>query len=403
MVVGSNRLAFILPQDKKTKFQTLHYDILSKPQIDLKSLQRFAGKCTSLMVAIPGALLYTREVNNAISRAQKNGKLVDVEGELKEEIEQWCFLEEWEGYAPWRRECHIQVKMATDASTYAWARTVIEGTHKSEIRDYWPKDDNRPIHMKELDAVVSTLRTLSAVVKNARVDLSIDNKAVLHAWKGQGFKNISLSRALKSLFQVVAGLNIDLKMEYISSSMNPADAPSRKVSAQDAKLHETHWECLEDRWGPHTCDLMTLDSNAMLGSGGTPLRHFTPFPTPESAGTNIFCQDVQLEINPYVFPPIALIPAVLAYLKEKHVMNCTVVLPVTRLPPSWYTMVLHSKQDAFLMARKGDTGVLWYPSKRGWVLDRCSLQWDLWAFRLQPWENSSSQNNVCDSGNKHQI
>ena len=110
MVVDSNRLASILPQDKKTKFQTLHDDILSKPQIDLKSLQRFAGKCTSLMVAIPGALRYTREVNKAISRAQKNGKLVDVEGELKEEIERWCFLDEWEGYVPWRRECHIQVK-----------------------------------------------------------------------------------------------------------------------------------------------------------------------------------------------------------------------------------------------------------------------------------------------------
>ena len=85
MVVDSNRLAFILLHDKKTKFQALHDDILSKPQIDLKSLQCFAGKCTSLMVAIPGALLYTREVNNAISRAQKNGKLVDMEGELKDQ------------------------------------------------------------------------------------------------------------------------------------------------------------------------------------------------------------------------------------------------------------------------------------------------------------------------------
>ena len=161
---------------------------------------------------------------------------------------------------------------------------------------------------------------------------------------------------------------------------------------------------LEDRWGPHTCDLMAVDSNAMLGSGGMPLRHFTLFPTPESAGTNIFCQDVQLEINPYVFPPIAIIPAVLAYLKGKHVTNCTVVLLVTRVLPSWYTMVLHSKQDVLLLARKGDTRVLWYPTKRGWVLDQCGLQWDLWAFRLQPWEHSSSQNNVCDdSGNKHQI
>ena len=270
MVVDSNRLDFILPQDKKTKFQTLRDDILSKPQIDLKSLQRFAGKCTSLVVAIQGVLLYTREVNNAISRAQNNGKLVNVGGELKEEIEQRCFLDEWEGYAPWRRECHIQVKMATDASTYAWAGTVIEGTHKSKIRDYWPKDDNRPIHMNELDAMVSTLRALSTIVTNARVDLSIDNKTALHAWKGQDSKNISLSRALKSLFQVVTGLNIDLKMEYVSSSMNPADTPSRKVSVQDAKLHESYWECLEDRWGPILVTLWLWTPMLCLALGAHP-------------------------------------------------------------------------------------------------------------------------------------
>ena len=40
-------LAFVLPEDKKLKFKTLRESILSQDTVDLKTLQRFAGKTTS--------------------------------------------------------------------------------------------------------------------------------------------------------------------------------------------------------------------------------------------------------------------------------------------------------------------------------------------------------------------
>ena len=47
---------------------------------------------------------------------------------------------------------------------------------------------------------------------------------------------------------------------------------------------------------------------------GTPLRHFTPYPTPSLAGVNVFNQDFTrfdgVIINANVFPPISMMPPV---------------------------------------------------------------------------------------------
>ena len=58
----------------------------------------------------------------------------------------------------------------------------------------------------------------------------------------------------------------------------------------DSKLTDSLWEVVQKEFGrdDHTCDMMVLDSNAMLDCCGNQLLHFTPYPTPESAGVNVF-------------------------------------------------------------------------------------------------------------------
>lgn len=65
-------MAFILPDDKKTKFKLLREAILSQPEADLTMLQRFAGKTTSFSIAVPAARLHTRMVFRAIGSFAKN-------------------------------------------------------------------------------------------------------------------------------------------------------------------------------------------------------------------------------------------------------------------------------------------------------------------------------------------
>jgi hypothetical protein len=119
---------------------------------------------------------------------------------------------------------------------------------------------------------------------------------LIAAWQGQGSRSPQLNKILKSIFACTVRFNLDLKMQYIHTKENPADAPSRSISKQDATLAEDTWAVIERSFGPHTCDLMALDSNTMVGKDG-PLRHFTPYPTPLSSGINVFAQKVENELN----------------------------------------------------------------------------------------------------------
>ena len=53
-------------------------------------------------------------------------------------------------------------------------------------------------------------------------------------------------------------------------------------------LSEMAWSKVENCFGPHSVDLMSLDSNAMKYVDGEPLRHFTPWLTPHASGCECF-------------------------------------------------------------------------------------------------------------------
>jgi hypothetical protein len=117
--------------------------------VDLKTLQRFAGKCISLVLAVPAARLYSREVNRAISLASKNSKPMKIYEELRQEIEYWKFLDEWTGVVSWRKEKHFQIVLATDSSNFKWEAFMVNQGRIEEFGDFWDNNDTRPIHVKE--------------------------------------------------------------------------------------------------------------------------------------------------------------------------------------------------------------------------------------------------------------
>ena len=117
-IVDTVHECFKLPQEKKNA--TLREDILTKRKVSIKTLQRFVGKCVSFVLVIPGAKFYIRQCNAAISQSIISGTDISVEGELREEISYWKFLDSWEGILPWGNEKHLQVVLTTDASLYKW-------------------------------------------------------------------------------------------------------------------------------------------------------------------------------------------------------------------------------------------------------------------------------------------
>jgi hypothetical protein len=91
----------------------------------------------------------------------------------------------------------------------------------------------------------------------------------------------------------------------IPSKENLADEPSRQLNKSDATLHTGIWHKIQEQFGGgtgNTIDLMSVDSNTMKDYNGKILKHFTPYPTPLSAGVNLFSQTVDRRENCYVVP-----------------------------------------------------------------------------------------------------
>ena len=64
--------------------------------------------------------------------------------------------------------------------------------------------------------------------------------------------------------------------------------PSRSRLDTDCMLSNSAWEQVDRLFGPHTFDLMSLDSSCQCNRVGLQLPHFTPCAAPESSGINVF-------------------------------------------------------------------------------------------------------------------
>ena len=150
---------------KKQKFLSLLRHVLHSDATDVKTLQRLSGKCISFSLANLGTRLFLNEVCNAIGQGLRYGssKLIPISRPLREELRQWLLLESWPGCLPWRREAHCQVKLCTDASSFAWGCVFGPNAIAAVIRDFWPVDQHHlHINVKEALAFANALDTFSS-------------------------------------------------------------------------------------------------------------------------------------------------------------------------------------------------------------------------------------------------
>jgi hypothetical protein len=169
--VDSEAQVFRLPEKKRESFNILRNMVLEEDRVDLLTLQKLAGKCSSMAICVPGALFYIREMTRAIGQAQKSKKPVPLVGSLREEVEHWGFLDLWQGESQWRKETHTQIKIATDASLYKWGAHVLSGVNMEDglqLHDYFG-GSSRPIHVKEAEAVLRTIESLGNNLCDSRV------------------------------------------------------------------------------------------------------------------------------------------------------------------------------------------------------------------------------------------
>jgi hypothetical protein len=143
---------------KLEKFLDLVRDMLQHRMVSVKTLQRISGKCVFYSLTVPAAQLFTREMNAAICRGLGSGKLIPLQGSLRDEIAHWLSLAQWNRPLKWRDERHVQVKIATDASQSGWGATMLAPV-QPQASDYWTQEEQSwDITTRETTAVDRALR-----------------------------------------------------------------------------------------------------------------------------------------------------------------------------------------------------------------------------------------------------
>ena len=234
--------AFTLIPAKRDKFLAFLRALLAKQTVELVTLQRLAGKCVSMSLAVPGARLFTNEINMAISKAYRSSRPVKLSPPLRAEIEHWLFLESWSGFLPWRSELHRHIQLCSDASSFAWGGVLGPGTVSISSSDYWPDSSfHYDIATKEALALANVLDSFASSISNSWVDVYVDSTALLSAWNKQGSRSRPFFNALKCIFAQVLSSNVFISLHHVPSSQNPADSPSRHLSDMDASLSPLIW------------------------------------------------------------------------------------------------------------------------------------------------------------------
>ena len=232
---SSHETFFMLP-DKLSKFPELIRDTLQHRVVSVKTLQCITDKCVSYSLAVPAAQLFTREMYAAISKHHGSFKPIPLQGALRDEIEHWLPLEQWNRPFKWREERHVCVQMTTDACQSGW-KAVMTAPLSAEASDYWTQEEQGwDISTREATAIDRALQAFSDHVRDARADVLVDNQAVIHTWRHRGGRSQHLNDAIKKLFFTTIDLNVLLTLTYVPTNENLADHPSRKLSSSDSTL-----------------------------------------------------------------------------------------------------------------------------------------------------------------------
>ena len=154
--------------------------------------------------AVPSCKLYVREVLKAISTVTKNSQLaVPIRGPLRQELQEWAFLDNWFGLLPWRSEHHLSVTLFTDASQKAWGAVLVRDGASQQIHDYW-LDHERDINVLEARVLYNALGSFFPSIRNARIDVWTDNVTLQAAWENGGCRSSLVNQEMKRVEECLA-------------------------------------------------------------------------------------------------------------------------------------------------------------------------------------------------------
>ena len=206
---------FEAPSDKLEKLEHMLSDAVTSGAITFQMLEKLAGKCTSLSVAVPMAAFYTHHMYKQITSFQRTGDRyrstaisIPKNSGLMFEMEWWLEVHKEFNDASWYRAEHKMVILtgASGASSSGWGG-LIRGLHHDVFRagdDFPPALAEEHINVQEGYALQQTLRLFCADhpddVAGATLVSDVDNKVLHDAFKRDRARNTLMHGTTIALF-----------------------------------------------------------------------------------------------------------------------------------------------------------------------------------------------------------
>jgi len=216
IMADSQKGKFFVPVDRVQNLVGIVQRILSKDRLSFKELERCVGKCRSMAIAVPCAILYTREQYAALKR-QVGGKStacveIKLTKGLREELSMWLELGAKSSLvngAKWLQAEHCIVQSGgtgfTDASGRRWGGFIQTKEGRFEAAADF-EDGMLPYHIGQKEAL-GLQNVLMGFILSAKQDLRgkmftihIDNQGCLIFWKEGAPRTTCLQRAYAKNF-----------------------------------------------------------------------------------------------------------------------------------------------------------------------------------------------------------
>jgi len=409
LTVDVGKGEFAVPPDKAEAISALLREVLRYEVVGFKTLERVVGKLGSLSLAAPGIHIMMRQMYAALTAAKRSAVVyVPIRPLLRAELERCLAMQFWQSsVAPWKSPEHLTIHVGapvSEAPGDAAAAGGEEGCSSAPVKLWYPSVGEQgfavsvpmtrgggaarePAYPVAIVGETVLLALGEALRRSAAKDCFVT--VLLHcAWRPGSVLSSDLSRGAQGacragrLFDMVSGARV---LAAVVSVPESGSLRSREFERGQFRLSTRLWDVgIQSRFGPRAFDMMASDGNARCGELGEPLPHFTRWPMPGSAGTNVFSQRVSGVLGLYANPVFAMMAPFLHLLRIQRA-SAVVVIPgwVGAAPGApWWPLVQEYATDAELLARRGTPGVFDQLSIEGAWEPAGPVPWDVWAFRF---------------------
>ena len=300
----------------------------------VKLLERIRGKVISFLIVNPGLKLYIREMTHLLCLAEQLGLDYFTEdmifnSEVEREFDCWFRLHNVSLSRKWysdeietvaiREMKHLVV--STDASTYQGGVHIEFGDrpgHIIEMSISWaPHEAVMGIACKEILMVKKVLEQMPDVVGKS-LTFKVDNTVAVNSFKNGGCRDLKVTRIHKEILEYAAKRRCHVALDWISTHLQAADAPSRNVSSHiDSRVN------FSVRFALITCFPNAVDLFATVGNRVF-RRYFSRYEEFTSDGIFVFDTTFSPADILYAYPPSSLYGSAINLLRRNP--SCTQIM-----------------------------------------------------------------------------